>query len=358
MNLKLLNKYTFVHFKKKKEEILMILLERKKLDLYRYIVAKIVFLKAYRESYTLIEDIRKSNCMIVETVEHNRIIVSLFRKPTKKCNANYPLFVFYEDNAKVNSHENKHFSQSFLESYKNSIVQAFFKPALFIQENQNSRIFLEEIEESAYIAMDTSGSVFKYYSKNIELNKYHTLDGHIAFRHPKYFNDPFDCECLFANGSSVRDNFRVFCSIPDNRNILMWSYYGEDHSGYCFEYSRHSIITELIKLGINALCIIGDVIYSKKRPNYKLKTNSLSFSNIIDLINCTFTKYNEWEHEKEYRFVLIYDAFNDGGNTEIEIPIINILRGCKNTGTPLINSSGTTLNTTTLVEDPNYYRLN
>ena len=337
----------------------MRIIERKDLDTYRYIVGKIVFLNIYKEEYNIVEDIPHSNCFIANNHDNSYIIISLFKQPSiSKKYQNYTVWVFYEKKQKGNNtYVNQQLSDRFIKHYDEAIGEAFFSPPQFVEKYSNGVISLDEMLESIYIAKDTSGSLFKYYSTKIESNNYGTLDGNVSFMNPIKFNDPFDCTCLFANGQSISDKFRVFCSILDKTDILMWSYYGEDHKGYCFEYSKHDIISTLINSKMNALCIIGDVKYEDERPNYKLKTSTLSFSNIKDLITCTFTKYKKWEHEKEFRFVLISDSFNDNGeSTQITIPILNIYRGCNNSKT-MLYSNGQPLKTTQLVEDTLEYKI-
>ena len=139
----------------------------------------------------------------------------------------------------------------------------------------------------------------------------------------------------------------------------MWSYYGSDHAGFCFEYSKHDIIKTIINSNINGLCIIGKVNYSQKRPTYKSLSNKFSYTNIKFLIDCTFTKYFKWNHEEEYRFVIISENFNDNGDaTKLNVQIKNILNGCKGSGITIKDSKNNILSYNKISMDNIDYKLN
>lgn len=335
----------------------MIFIEKSDLDDYRFAVGKVIFLRVYRNEYRFIKDIENSNCMIVEDSQNRQLIIALFREPTiGKKKKVFPILVFLQSSKQANKNDHRILSEEFNALYDKNIILAILQPNEFLEEYRDYREIMFEIILNSFIAKDTTGNLFKYYSANTQNNPHNRLDGAISFMHPSQFNDPFDCTCLFANGNTVTNNIRVFCSIPNEKDILMWSYYGENHTGYCFEYSKHDIITELSKIN-NGICIMGKVEYSDRRPNYRLKTNNLSYTSIKKIIDCTFTKYIRWSHENEYRFVLITNNTNSIA-FPITIPILNIYEGCKNNGTPLVNSLGQVLSTIRITDDPIDYRLN
>lgn len=335
----------------------MIFIEKSDLDNYRYAVGKVVFLRVYYREYRFIKDIENSNCMVVEDEKKNSLIISLFREPTVgKKKRPFPTLVYYQNPSRINNNDQRAFSEEFTVLYDESVILAILDPHAFIERFSEHQNLLGKLIVDSFVAKDTSGTLFKYYSSQIKGNAYKTLDGMISFMHPSCFNDPFDCTCLFANGNTVTNNIRVFCSIPNEKDILMWSYYGENHTGYCFEYSKHDIITALSQIR-NGICIMGKVNYTNKRPNYKLVSNNISFTSIKKIIECTFAKYKKWSHEDEYRFVLITNNTN-GVAFPIQIPIINIFEGCRNNGAPLINSNGQTLKTKKITDDSVDYKLN
>ena len=335
----------------------MIFIEKSDLDDYRYAVGKVVFLRVYNNEYRLIKDIKNSNCMIVEDFKMNKIIISLFRKPTiGKKKREFTTLVYYQASTRINNKNQRILSVDFNNLYDKSIVLAILQPHDFIDRFSDNRSIIAELIENSFVAKDTSGTLFKYYTPQIIGNAYKILDGKISFMHPSKFNDPFDCTCLFANGNTVTNNIRVFCSIQNEKDILMWSYYGENHTGYCFEYSKSDIIYALSQIH-NGICIMGKVDYTYKRPNYKLNSNNITFTSIKRIIECTFSKYKKWDHEDEYRFVLITNSTSDIA-FQIQIPIINVFEGCRSSGKTLTNSNGKTLKTKKLTDDPFKYKLN
>ncbi len=342
----------------------MYIIEKKDFDLYRYIVGKMVFLKEYIDEYIFVEDIKESNCFIVKNYEKETIIISIFGQPNitlDKKYSNLKLYVFYQkvQNFKDNHSICKKLKDSFNFNYNESLVMAVLNPFEFININKEFGFLLDTILINASIAHDTSGKLYKYYAKtNVKQNKHKIKDGNISFLNPSTFNDPFDCSCELLNRTSVSDKFRVLCTIQDEKNILMWSYYGSEHKGYCFEYSKHDIISALIKLNINGLCIMGDVYYSNKRPDYRATTNTFTYSNLKFLIDCTFTKYKKWEHEEEVRFVIMSDFFNDNGiATTLNVPIQKIINGCEGDGKNLKDSNRKPIKTVQLSKDKNEYKL-
>ncbi len=344
----------------------MIIIDESDLEAYRFVVAKIAFLKVYKE-YKFIEDISKSNCFIAE-LESKRYVISILKKPVSTLNLakiNQQIIVYYQkaqfnrNREKNNSFEIKELNDDFDKEYDFSLNQAIMKPYIYIQNNIEYEILLNEVMGRTYVVRDTSGVLYKYYSEEkVKKNDFGVNDGDISFLNPNKFNDPFDCSCVLSNNKSVSDKFRVLCTIQDPKNILMWSYYASEHKGYCFEYKKHDIITAIINSNLNGLCIIGKIHYSDKRPNYSYSSDKFSYTNIKFLIECTFTKYEKWKHEDEFRFVLVSDSFKDNGiATKMNIPILNVFNGCKGDGVPISNSHQTQINVVKLTSDTVAYKL-
>lgn len=163
----------------------------------------------------------------------------------------------------------------------------------------------------------------KYFQKRLS-------KGTIFFNHPKYFNDPFDINCFtdvtgnIDKNSPKRNLFRVFCSTKQYDNILMWSHYGANHTGYCIEYSTESIIDCISstlgdKNNKDNLVIVGNVLYNDKR---KILSGKLF---VTDLIRAAFKKSSEWKYEKEFRFVILNSkGFADSGYFGRGIPLSHV----------------------------------
>lgn len=344
----------------------MIIIEKKNLDLYRYSVAKIIFLKTYEE-YSFLEDIKGSNCLLVRKGQE-RFYISIFGKPNislENFDPNISILIYYQT-AQFEKNRNKFnkdlvykLSDIFDDQYNIALNKAILFPDGFIRDNKRFDLFLDDIKVNAIVVHDTSGKLYKYYSnKKVKENKYAINDGHISFLDPSCFNDPFDCSYILPNRESVSNKFRVLCTIQDPKNILMWSYYGENHRGYCFEYSKHEIVSEIINLNIDGLCIMGKVQYKDNRPNYTCPTKTFSYSNIKSIIECTFTKFKKWQHEEEYRFVIVSNSFSDEKvATPLKISIHNIINGCKGDGMPVSNANNEQIPVKKLVIDDEKYKL-
>ena len=74
-------------------------------------------------------------------------------------------------------------------------------------------------------------------------------------------------------------------------------------------------------------------------------------------IDATFTKYSEWSHEDECRFVILSEKHNeDYININVNIEII--YEGCEGDNSFISNSQGRLLESIQLSKDENEYRLN
>lgn len=91
-------------------------------------------------------------------------------------------------------------------------------------------------------------------------------------------------EIAYAIQSSI---FVTCLTETDLSNLHMWSYYADDHKGFCVEYS----LQKLLDVGVNIL----PVVYTEKWDADRTKPE---FSTQVALI-----KGIEWSHEKEWRVV-------------------------------------------------------
>ena len=111
---------------------------------------------------------------------------------------------------------------------------------------------------------------------------------------------------------NIKSFFRVLCVTNNPRDILMWGYYCNGGEGVSVEFSQKNILKSFEKLD-KKLIIYGDVKYrpSGERPKFTTHYSNNSFGVIRYVIDCVFTKYKVWSHEKERRFVIMSkDGFN------------------------------------------------
>lgn len=91
-------------------------------------------------------------------------------------------------------------------------------------------------------------------------------------------------------------DYGIYCLTPDEKNLLMWSYYADSHRGFCIGYNAKY----LVRCGLFSLG--GEIAYANGFPKMPLFLTK----NDRPLIKLLFTKWEVWKHEKEYRFVHNY----------------------------------------------------
>ena len=344
---------------------------KNQVESYRFTVAKIIFLLT-EPKYEFILDVEDSNIMSVyDTEKDERIYISIFGKPTNKNLDEYPIHIYYqkpsykryiknnkkEDN-KIRVHQ---LSADFDEYFSSAIENSFYDTTTFFERLPNKYhelfdCYFLRAENRLYEELKID-KLHKYYSKEAIVNNNHRInDGALSFSHPKYFNDPFDCNCMLANNQDMSDKFRVLCLTHEHDNILMWSYYSENHTGYCFEFLFNDLIREINKLPIKGLCVYGNLKYDSKRPEQKSQVNYFSFTDLNFYIDAVFTKYSEWEHEKESRFVII-SPYSKDDFISLSLKINKIYEGCEGNGEKIYDSSKNILTVSRLFKDDINYEL-
>lgn len=171
--------------------------------------------------------------------------------------------------------------------------------------------------------------------------------GELYFSKPEDFNDPFDCViehdanitrediknyCNKKNFSDTKTNkilenfsvnpqkiidllsesiqtniFKIFCLSKNERNILMWSHYANNHTGICVGIKTYFLNSKLIiKIKNGYLCPyfhpdsieLVHVKYEKEPPKYNIITRE------GDPWKSIITKADFWYYEEEFRLIL------------------------------------------------------
>lgn len=162
--------------------------------------------------------------------------------------------------------------------------------------------------------------LYKYMSA--ESFETHIINGPtIRFTPSKEFNDPFEFlpalgkdeneeildndirlqnikEEMFDKLSSyfheqlcdLKSEYGTFCCSGNNRNILMWSHYAENHKGVAiiFDLSKFKTIN-------GSHILFQKVKYRSRRPHIIVKN--------IKIRDIFFTKSSLWKYEEEYRSI-------------------------------------------------------
>ena len=194
----------------------------------------------------------------------------------------------------------------------------------------NSRIWRQEYNDAVLNGDIKSAKKIVYENaNNISLLKFFrgtmlqlntVMSGEFWLSNAKFFNDPYDSLPLAnmrsklqydrynpaerklaleeyekqvksdAIAYSIQNSIFVTCLTETSlSNLHMWSYYADEHKGFCVEYS----LQKLLDNGAN----IFPVVYTEK---WDADRNNPEFSTQVALI-----KSIEWSHENEWRVVCV-----------------------------------------------------
>ena len=138
---------------------------------------------------------------------------------------------------------------------------------------------------------------------------------------------------------TISNNFRIACFTTNIDNILMWSHYANNHTGFCVEYDLSSVkkiattnINSLTKSCKKILLNLMPIIYTTQRKDItqslnKLNLNTIQENTLWDIYRYgALSKYMTWMYENEWRLVLDKTSFH---NKALFFPIKAIYLGCK-----------------------------
>lgn len=284
----------------------MLIVNVDKIELFKKILQFKVFQECYSSEFEFQDDIGTVvdlGYLKAINKENEKVCIFLFNKPsdeTMNSIINSKIIVFYNPDS-FNRTKNqliiiRELSNEFFELYNSQLNNEF---SIFKNDNILIRLFSPN--------PSTHDTLYKYYSSNIDSNRKKRVDsGELSFVNPILFNDPFDCDYEDLITGNNKNLFRVLCLTSKFDNILMWSYYGNDHKGFCYGYDKNDILNNLEKM-YSGICFIGKILYDIKRPKYKVTKRMSAVDTIIFLIKVLFTKYEGWSHEDEYRIVILND---------------------------------------------------
>ena len=229
--------------------------------------------------------------------------------------------------------EKKTLSKDFLQKlYRLGKENIFGTIKQYLNDNMFS-IIMREYKETKAVTNDTLDTVYYKYKGTNGYRVQEMINGEFTFTSPVKFNDPFDCdfeEINFLNGDMTiedkKDMFRILCVTPVMDNILMWGYYGNNHDGVVVGHTLSDYLVETQKV-YNGLIIYGDINYANNRPNYKHDKRYfklLPFTDFLsNIVQCCFTKYENWKHEKEFRILTFLEGFDSYMKSESNQGVVN-----------------------------------
>jgi hypothetical protein len=102
----------------------------------------------------------------------------------------------------------------------------------------------------------------------------------------------------------VLNQIGIFSTTLIKNNILLWSHYANSHKGFCVGFNKNLLIDNIrdswnrIKLPPTYRSVNYEANYPEIIPNSKINDK-----NFVE--NPMFVKFKDWEHEKEYRIILL-----------------------------------------------------
>ena len=106
-----------------------------------------------------------------------------------------------------------------------------------------------------------------------------------------------------------RNKLKVSSFSEDNKSLLMWGHYANNHQGFCIEYDLSSMDdNENFK----------KYLFPVKYSNERFDITDFYIDNVINkeakdtnrLIHSVLYKSEDWEYEKEWRFVITESEYN------------------------------------------------
>lgn len=192
------------------------------------------------------------------------------------------------DSEKISNVIGSNMVKEFLEDISEEEMSTSIKENILVSADPIQTL-LNWIEE--FIKGSLAEKAFKDLVKNIQDMKEFIL---------KDFNDKY------------RSKLKVSSFSEDNKSLLMWAHYANNHKGFCIEYDLSSMDDKE-----NLKKYLFPVQYSNER----FDITDFYIDNVINkngkdkyrLIHSVLYKSEDWKYEKEWRFVISESEF--GGKT-------------------------------------------
>jgi hypothetical protein len=200
-----------------------------------------------------------------------------------------------------------------------------------IKLSQNRTLYSRTLNRDETKPFLSNRPLFKYYSFNS-----HSIDSleNSYIYHSKVtdFNDPFDCNARLLGKIMRKESYPiesttlindfvehigVACFSLTKSSILMWSHYGNRHTGFCVEYSSYDLNwntgeysnAEVGSFHQSILKSAGDIFEKLYQVEYADLLKQLTImptkKGFYRTVKHLFlTKYNDWRYEQEVRRII------------------------------------------------------
>jgi len=160
--------------------------------------------------------------------------------------------------------------------------------------------------------------LYKYARWDREYHKRLITMPEIYFASAREFNDPFDCgiyqrydlvghpENMSLQKEILEKRNGIFALSSNKENILMWSHYSNAHRGFCIGY-HSGILKSYLRAALldkkDLVINLFKILYEKTYPviNPAPQLSSGTYGRVKQQLS---TKYNIWNYEDEWRYVL------------------------------------------------------
>lgn len=134
------------------------------------------------------------------------------------------------------------------------------------------------------------------------------------------------CRNIFSNG------YLIVCFSEKKDDILMWSHYAENHTGYCIEYDFKALGPSHPRVRMLHPVIYNDHFFDATEYYINAVSGNRDFNNLYGMYP-TITKSNQWKYEEEWRMIFPWGpgiAKDDKEKRAIYMPVPKrILLGAK-----------------------------
>lgn len=198
-------------------------------------------------------------------------------------------------------------------------------PKYFLESYQHlweSRERNQEPFEIRLVPVEFPETVYRYFRPREDWAEQFFKDGQLFLPSPATFNDPFDC----GLEEPVRLKFieaGMGCFSKDCDNVLIFSHYAENHSGFAVGFDTGLLVESLKAKNPPWDSSVRPVWYFREAPKLSLKEEPAL---------CATCKSDEWKYENEFRLFMSQGSHQLASSGSFQFDrnaIREVIIGCK-----------------------------
>ena len=188
-----------------------------------------------------------------------------------------------------------------LESFKKSMYDKNFNNMIESYKKANIEFSLQELQEVKSSINPRIALTEIILNRNPQLAKKPESINQMAILLDKSLEMEYE-----KIADTFRDSFNkgylVVCFSEKKDDILMWSHYAENHTGYCIEYDFKSLDPSHPRIRLLEPVIYGENFFDATTYYINALSGNRDFNNLYGIYP-TISKSTQWAHEKEWRTV-------------------------------------------------------